>query len=220
MNSALSALYTQLAVPDTSFEASQIVADENEIEIYLDGVDVQSLVPKSIKTELQTQYGLFSNKSDKNACASSHRVRETILTEQDETTTAYEHTFKLHLDDGKKPEHTVVIDREGFDLFRRAADSGMIKTRLSIPAMLAEYPNVIFQCDVFKNTSWLKVDLELPPGVTLTDDILMPAIDAVFVGYTDIIVVRPSDKAAKSPAATRAHSVMQKGGVLTGPFTD
>lgn len=211
--SVLEALYAM------SMESSHVVNDENEVEIYLHGIDQSTLADKAIHTEMQTQYGLFSVKTERNACASSHRVRETISTQAGETTTTYEHTFKLHMADGKKPEHTVEIDREGFDMFRLAADSGMTKRRYLIPAGLELHPQVMFEVDVFADTDWVKVDVELPEGVVVDKSTLIQRVDEVFPGYTDIIIVSPSDKAKKNEVALRAMSVMDKNGVLKGPFT-
>lgn len=217
---SLSKLYESL-YPALSIESSQIVADENEMEIYIKNADIAKIIDVSIRSENQTQYGLFQPKSDGNVCASSHRVRETIINDNGETTTTYELTFKLFMEGGKKPEHTVTIDREGFDLFKNAADSGMIKTRYIVPAGLDAVPAAVFEVDVFPNFNWVKIDLELPEGCDLSTESVLAAITAILPDPEDIIIVKPCDKAVMASNAKWAAALMGEGsGTLKGPFND
>lgn len=217
--SLLNTLLTD-ADDDVSFEATEITVDENEVEIYIRGLDIDAIKHLFISSEYQLQYSFFSEKTPEKTAPSSHRVRMSIVSQNgEEPVTSYQRTFKIMLPDGTRPEGNADITREEFELFMLGCDSSMEKTRNVIPAGLEDYPGVMFQIDVFKGSEWVKVDLELPVGVSLPRAVVVTAVIDTLGEGEEVIYVFPKDKVDKTEDALRAHAIMRKEGTTKGPFT-
>lgn len=201
--------------------STESTATENEIEIYVFKPDLELVTKSFISKEYQEQYGLFVPQDKHRSVASSHRVRYSIKYDSngEDVETKYEYTMKVRQEDGTSSETNLVADRDMFNRFKLASDNGMQKTRYNVSAKLNEEQGAVFEIDVFPQTPWVKIDLELPEDVDITDEEIITNLKTYISTYEDLVIVRPADKAANSPAAKKCKEIMNKHAILIGPFT-
>lgn len=205
--------YSQSEIQDLNNYSSEASENENEIEIY---VKTPIQVPQAgvFTTERQEQYSFFLPKGPERDVACGMRVRETITqTPGEEPTISYEYTVKAHLPDGTKDEYAYPVDKALFDLYRQIADSGMLKTRHSVT--YDTLPGLVFEFDTFPDSPWVKIDLEIPEGVTPPTDVSIRSALETYLSISERhLIVRPSDKAAGNATAKEAKDIMDRYGVL------
>lgn len=161
---------------------------EIEYEIYGKVVNLNDL-KKAARTERQDQWGLPVYKTDKNYSAGTVRVRQIDGGKVELTT-------KVKRD---SDEAEIETSQDMFDHFRKLADQGLIKVRHFFPVD----DEFTYEVDAFFNTAgqfseWVKIDLELPPGVETIDT--LP--DLPFE-MTDIRVIAPGPKKPEDLAFVR-----------------
>lgn len=191
---------------------------EDEIEIYIKKIDLAKVRQHSLYSEGQRQFSFFVEKNDHNTVASGHRIRETITVHPNqEPVIAYEQCMKIRdPETGKTEEYNTTVDQEHFNAWKKVSDSLMAKVRYFIP-----FPDrpLIFQVDVFENSEWTKVDLEVQDyDGALSGKEVSAVLTALGLGGTDMIVVFPEDKANRTETARMAKTIMDKTGVEMGPF--
>jgi len=197
----------QLAFQDTggdSFEAAKV---EYEIEIYLEGFDIEEVKAKASSYEVQEQWGIYVPKTEQNASGGSMRVRRTDVTQAE---SAFVHTTKLERKGAGKPEHEVAAHEDLFDMYKLMADQGLIKTRYNVPAELANGTKYVLEVDVFYNKlgeliPWCKIDAEFPEGA----DVKLTKEDIPF-SYSDIIICTPEQKGEDKALAKRISALYEK----------
>jgi hypothetical protein len=157
---------------------------------------------KALSIEIQEQWGLWQDKTDKNAGSGSNRVRKTIRKmivggqfDNTSTETQYVMTTKLKRQDGSSLEIPIESSEDGLKAFRIMAESGMIKHRYTFPTA----DGLKWEVDMFvqpgesmystKYHGWAKIDLEVPTADTSLPD--MPE------GFEDVFnskVENPSEQ--------------------------
>lgn len=187
-----------------SFEAAKV---EYEIEIYLEGFDIEEIKAKATSHEVQEQWGIYVPKTDANASGGSMRVRRTDEMDMD---SKYEHTTKLERPGAGKPEHEVDAHPDLFDMYKQLADQGLIKTRYNVPAQLQNGTDYTLEVDVFYNkhgelVPWCKIDAEFPEGA----DVQLTKEDIPF-SYSDIIICTPEQKGEDKGLAKRIGELYAK----------
>jgi hypothetical protein len=126
--------------------------------------------------DIQEQWGIWQDKTDKNAGSGSSRVRKVIHKpiingqfDNINTTEQIVQTTKLKRSDGSSLEVSVETTQDALTAFRVLAESGMIKHRYRFPVPNME---LVWEVDMFvepgesmystKYISWAKIDLEVP----------------------------------------------------------
>lgn len=197
----------QLAFQDTggaSFEAAKV---EYEIEVYLEGFDLEEVKSKASSYEVQEQWGIYVPKTEQNASGGSMRVRRTD-TEGNES--VFVHTTKLERKGAGKPEHEVVAHPDLFEMYKLMADQGLIKTRYNVPAELTNGTKYVLEVDVFYNkvgelVPWCKIDAEFPEDA----EVKLTKEDIPF-SHTDLIICTPEQKGADTALAKKIGSLYEK----------
>lgn len=156
---------------------------EREYELYLKGVDIDAIVSKSVSKEEQEQWGIFVPKTDKNAAQGTVRIRKTIFPDG---RIEYVQAIKAKGGSGNNPEKESVSDETSFTMFKLLADQGLIKTRYHVPKVLSNGFEATLEFDVFKNqrgeiVPWVKVDVELPEGVSFSMADIDIEVDEVYL---------------------------------------
>jgi len=132
---------------------------EVEIEIYAKVVDITSITASGGPGELQEQWGVYIPKTDKNNASGNMRVRYS-------SEHGYIFTSKVKLPNANDEEEFPVNENLMKHL-RLFAESGLIKTRYKYPVPETE---LVLEVDVFEGpngiSKWVKVDIELPDGVS------------------------------------------------------
>lgn len=187
-----------------SFEAAKI---EYEIEVYLEGYDIEEIKSKASSYEVQEQWGIYVPKTEQNASGGSMRVRRT---DSKEGESKFVHTTKLERIGAGKPEHEVDAHPDLFEMYKQLADQGLIKTRYNIPAQLQNGVDFVLEVDVFFNKKgemvpWCKIDAEFPED----SDVKLTKED-IPLSYTDIIICTPEQKAEDKPLAKRIAELYAK----------
>lgn len=197
----------QLAFQSGSASSFEAAAIEYEIEIYLEGFDIEEIKAQASSQEVQEQWGIYVPKTDANASGGSMRVRRTDTADG---VSKFEHTTKLERIGAGKPEHEVEAHPDLFEMYKLMADQGLIKTRYNVPAELTSGVKYVLEVDVFYNklgelVPWCKIDAEFPEGseVTLTKE------DIPF-SYTDIIIATPEQKGEDKDLSKRIGSLYAK----------
>jgi hypothetical protein len=163
---------------------------EIEYEIYGKMKDI-GLLGSAVRSELQEQWGIPIDKVPGNFASGSIRVRMT----DNET---YVLASKIKTADGNdEVEHEVGEDL--FTHFKKFATQGLRKVRHFFPVEGTEF---IYEVDAFYNAvgqfvPWVKIDLEIPEGVSIDD---LP--DLPFE-MDDIRVIPPGRKKAEDLAFVR-----------------
>lgn len=184
--------------------------NENEVEFYIQNPNLNQITSMSVSKEAQEQWGIFVPKSAKNAAEGSVRVRETIKDGEEPT---YELTGKQFMPDGTKDEYNQEATHDLFKFFRLISSEGMKKDRYHIPTEFGEY-KLTLEVDVPYTkegvSDWVKVDLEFPDGFGAipSRDELAELIKFSYEG--DMVIVLPSDKAAKNEAALKGIGIARK----------
>lgn len=158
--------FTQLS--ESSFEATEL---EYEIEIYLEGYDIEQIRSMSTGAEAQAQWGIYVPKSEKNATSGSIRVRKTenLATED----VKYIRTTKTNKKDKGNLENERETDQTEFEQFEQMSEEGLIKTRYFVPIRLEDQGiEVTLEVDAFTNKAgvfvpWVKIDAEVEQGVEI-----------------------------------------------------
>lgn len=168
--------------------------------------------------EIQEQWGLWVDKTDKNAGSGSNRVRKTITKQivngefdNVNSATSYVMTTKLKRNDGSALEIASQSSEDGLKAFRLLADSGMIKHRYRFPIPGTE---LTWEVDAFiepgeskystKYVGWVKIDLEVK-------DINQP-IPALPDGFTDMF-----DSKIENPTPEQQEIIDKMQGYLSLP---
>lgn len=150
------------------------VSKEIEHMFYAKVVSPESLL-KAASCEIQEQWGLWQDKTEKNAGMGSNRIRKTISIpivdgqfNNAAKTEQYVLTTKLKTPDGANLEVPLQASEDSFKAFRIMAESGMIKHRYSFPV---ENSDLVWEVDMFvqpgeshmdsKYIGWAKIDLEV-----------------------------------------------------------
>lgn len=185
-------LIEHLAFGDDGAESFEGLEIEREYEIYLEGVDIDEIVARSSHNEHQEQWGIYVPKTSENAATGNVRVRKTITQGSEPVC---EFTVKVKGGDGN-PEWTKPADEAGLKMMSMLADQGLIKTRYFVKKTLQNGFEATLQIDVFYNKAgiavpWVKVDAELPAGVTFAEE------DIDFK-YSEVILI-PPDKSKVDP---------------------
>ncbi len=148
---------------------------EVEYMFYARVDDPQTLL-KALCVEIQQQWGVWQDKTDKNAGMGSIRVRKTttlpIIHGQFDNLNKTEQivlTTKLKRGDGSSLECSVEATEDMLKSFQVKAESGMVKHRYRFPIPDCE---LVWEVDMFvepglsmyatKYVPWAKIDLELP----------------------------------------------------------
>lgn len=186
----LDMVFTGVSLEDANAEIALTGQSKKEIEyeIYGKVVNLNDL-KKATRTERQDQWGLPVYKTDKNYSAGTVRVRQIDGGKVELTT-------KVKRD---SDEAEIETSQDMFDHFRKLADQGLIKVRHFFPVD----EEFTYEVDAFFNTAgqfseWVKIDLELPPGVETIDT--LP--DLPFE-MTDIRVIAPGPKKPEDLAFVR-----------------
>jgi len=187
-----------------SFEAAKV---EYEIEIYLEGFDIEEIKASAASYEVQEQWGIYVPKTDQNASGGSMRVRRTD-TEGGES--KFENTTKLERPGQGKPEHETDAHPDLFEMYKLLADQGLIKTRYNVPATLQDGTEYTLEVDVFYNKKgelvpWCKIDAEFPEG----SEVKLTKEDIPF-SYSDIIICTPEQKGEDKGLAKRIGELYVK----------
>lgn len=144
-----------------SFESGEFpTAEDAKTEVELEHtwygqLEDRSVLEKASSVEKQEQWSVPAKPGDDCLYNGSIRVRKS---ERDGTVSymmcvkAFEHKKLGCL------ENEFEINETTFNQFKRVAGSGMIKTRYTFPIEGTEYA---FEVDVFQETDWVKVDLEV-----------------------------------------------------------
>lgn len=166
-------------------------------------VESPEVLLKATCVEIQEQWGLWTDKTDKNAGSGSNRVRKTITKpitngefDNDKSTTQYVMTTKLKRLDGSSLEIPLESSEDGLKAFRMLAESGMIKHRYRFPI---EGTELCWEVDMFiepgesiystKYIGWAKIDLEIP-----SMDYPIPDLPKGFSGRFNAAEENPSDE--------------------------
>lgn len=156
---------------------------------------------KALCVEIQEQWGLWVDKTEKNAGCGSNRVRKTITKQivngefdNVNSATSYVMTTKLKRNDGSSLEIPLQSSEDGLKAFRLLADSGMIKHRYRFPIPGTE---LTWEVDMFiepgesinstKYVGWAKIDLEVP-----SKDHPIPALPEGFTDMFDSKIENPT----------------------------
>lgn len=156
---------------------------------------------KAVSCEIQEQWGLWQDKTDKNAGSGSNRVRKTITKhivngefDNENSETQYVMTTKLKRADGTSLEIPLESSEDGLKAFRILAESGMIKHRYLFPIPDTE---LFWEVDAFvepgesmystKYNGWAKIDLEVP-----NKDYPIPPFPEGFTDAFDSKVANPT----------------------------
>lgn len=192
-------VFQQTQCPNTSFENS---SREYEIEVYVEGLDIEAIASQSTHKEEQEQWGAYVPKTDDNISHGSIRVRRT-LTFKDKNTEPELNlvlTVKTAAEDGGAVETNVFVGSETFSQFAAMADQGLVKTRYYIPFKFEEL-DLIAEVDTFLNKAgeqvpWTKIDIEYPEGTDYSTHPITPAALPEVLRPSDpskVHVVTPSD---------------------------
>lgn len=138
-------------------------------------VDSAEALFAAASVEIQEQWGLWHDKTDKNAGSGSVRIRKTVFKGVNENglvavrqMAQYVMTTKIRTSSGDALEIPIVTTEDNFKAFRLLAESGMIKHRYIFPI-----PNtdLKWEVDMFvvpgekmsstKYLPWCKIDLEV-----------------------------------------------------------
>jgi hypothetical protein len=126
--------------------------------------------------EVQQQWGIWQDKTDKNVACGSLRVRKTTtmpirdgLICQGESVTQYVMTTKIKTASGDALEVSVEVSSDSFKAFKLLAESGMVKHRYVFPVKdtnlkweVDMFPQPGESCTSTKYQNWAKIDLEVP----------------------------------------------------------
>jgi hypothetical protein len=149
---------------------------------------------KATTVEIQEQWGIWQDKTDKNAGCGSIRIRKSIIKDivdgviqEDSARTQYVQTTKIKTSDGAAIEVPVAATEDGFKAIKLLAESGMVKHRYCFPIAGTDmkwevdaFP--IIGSDMSSTTYYaaVKIDLEVtskeipippfPEGITHTFD--------------------------------------------------
>jgi hypothetical protein len=176
------------------------VAKEIEHMFYARVQSPETLL-KASSCEIQEQWGLWQDKTEKNAGMGSNRIRKTITKpivngqfDNENTTTEYVLTTKLKTPDGAALEISIAATADGHKAFRVLAESGMIKHRYHFP--VAE-TDLVWEVDMFVKPGedmmstvylpWAKIDLEVP-----SMDFPLPPFPEGFLDLFDSKVKEPT----------------------------
>lgn len=152
-----------------SFEATN---REYEVEVYVEGLDIDAIDSISLSKELQEQWGTYIPKGKENASDGRIRSRKTsIYIKQGKWNylgTEYTMTIKTTDPEGGDVESELSAEESTFKQFTHIADQGMVKTRYKIPFKYEEL-DLVAEVDAFKNDQgeyipWVKIDIEYPEG--------------------------------------------------------
>jgi hypothetical protein len=156
-------------------DTSGKISHEIEYMFYARVTSPQTLL-NAMSIEIQEQWGVWQDKTDKNAGSGSNRVRKVIHKpiisgqfDNINTTEQIVHTTKLKRSDGSSLEVSVESTEDALKAFRVLAESGMIKHRYRFPIPEME---LVWEVDMFvepgesmystKYIGWAKIDLEVP----------------------------------------------------------
>lgn len=126
-------------------------------------------------------------------------------------------------EDGTDTEVEFHVDEIVYRNFKLLAENRLIKKRYMVPTHLSELNGSMYEVDVFQNKEcpWVKIDLELPTGVILSEGTLgriKKSIHERFKGIEEYLVVTPDDKLNGTVSANTAHKIMDTYAVEVGPF--
>jgi CYTH domain-containing protein len=154
-----------------------------------------SVLEQATTREEHEQWGVRIPRTGKNASEAKIRVRKTTSSDGD---VSYMQTIKIRQEVAHVLGHQLpVSDRsigvecnaDSFEAFSLMSDDGLIKTRYMVPAS----NGLMWEIDVFKdpqghNFEFVKIDLELPKGVRVLEE-LPP-----FPAGIDILVYNQPDE--------------------------
>jgi hypothetical protein len=174
---------------------------EIEYMFYARVTSPQTLL-NALSVEIQEQWGVWQDKTDKNAGSGSNRVRKIIhypiINGQFDNINKTEqivHTTKLKRSDGSSLEVSVESTEDALRAFQVLAESGMIKHRYRFPI---EGTPLVWEVDMFvepgqsmhstKYIDWAKVDLEVP-----SKDFPVPVLPEGFMDAFNSKIAEPND---------------------------
>ena len=204
--------------------STESISVENEVEIYIRTEDRDQFADLANVTIYQEQYGFKVDKSDTITSGSRHRVRYSIESAAGaELERTYLYCIKMRNEDGTDTELEFTVDDLVYRNFKLLADHRLIKKRYMVPTHLSELNGSMYEVDVFQNKEcpWVKIDLELPTGVILSEGTLgriKKSIHERFKGIEEYLVVTPDDKLNGTVSANTAHKLMDTYAVEVGPF--
>lgn len=174
-------------------------------------VDSAQALLNAVSCEIQEQWGLWQDKTEKNAGSGSNRVRKTItrsivagaLTTDNEQV-QYVMTTKLKRADGTSIEVPQPSSEDGLKAFKILAESGMIKHRYRFPVMTTPGANHLMTGATKAVTNhedvlFWEVDMFVEPGESMFStkyigwckiDLEVPSLDTPIPpmphGFTDM----------------------------------
>lgn len=156
-------------------DTSGVLKHEIEYMFYARVASPETLL-NAMCVEMQEQWGLWQDKTEKNAGSGSNRVRK-VITKQiihgqfDNINTVEQivQTTKLKRSDGTSLEVSLESSEHQLAAFRVMAESGMVKHRYRFPIPDTD---LVWEVDMFiepgnsiystKYVGWAKIDLEVP----------------------------------------------------------
>ncbi len=181
----MSSIFERLMFGELSSTSMESTSREYEVEVYVEGLDIDAIDSISGSKELQEQWGTYIPKGKENASDGRIRSRKTSsYIKQGKWNylgTEYRMTIKTTDPEGGDLESELSVEEAVFKQFAYIADQGMVKTRYKIPFKYEEL-DLVAEVDTFKNDQgdyipWVKIDIEYPEGYDysthpLTSDVL------------------------------------------------
>lgn len=200
-----------LIVNNISFEA---VERENEVEVYTDKLSIDKIKTLATSVVGQEQFGLKVKASHDENLSLRMRVRSNHRPEEDPE---YEYTIKMKDKKGIDTEINIPIDINTFNVIKGIADSGMIKTRYTVPTNLKDI-QVTLEIDVFEKTDWIKIDIELPGEITTGKKAVLDSLGVLGLSKEDVIIITPRDKINKTEDSKRVQGIIDDTCIIRPPF--
>lgn len=186
-------------------DTSGVLKAEIEYMFYARVADPKTLL-NALCVEIQEQWGVWQDKTDKNAGSGSIRVRKVtmlpIVNSQFDNLNKTEQivlTTKLKKSDGSSLEVSAESSEDALKTFQVLAESGMIKHRYRFPIPDCE---LVWEVDMFvepgesmyatKYLGWAKIDLEVP-----SKDHPVPMLPEGFLDGFDSKIGNPTEMQQK-----------------------
>lgn len=188
----------------TLSESFESTSREYEIEVYVQGLDIEHIDSISLHKAVQEQWGVYIPRASKNVSDGRIRARRSVVFNKrgkwEPKDPEYQITIKTKGSDGGDIESE--IDGTGgiFKQMSLMSDQGMVKTRYSIPFEYEEL-KLVAEVDTFHNDQgelvpWCKIDIEYPEGSDYSTHPIRPSDLPDILKPKDpdsVYVVAPSD---------------------------
>lgn len=194
MNSILKQALTPIYSVSLESAAEGATVQEREYEIYGRVNDLEALQASAERQEFQEQWGLPCNVGGEAGISGNIRVR---MTKSGDDEAVYTQTIKVKQADSNQ-ENEMEISEDTFAIFRSLVPTGLKKTRYFFPV---KGQDLTLEVDVFQNDDdvqhpMVKIDLEVPEGVTV-DEVEIP------FALEDVRVIKPGIKSPEDAEFVR-----------------